>query len=41
MLDSYVRDLVITGTVHTLDELEYRFSTRLNLPVREVPRVSA
>jgi hypothetical protein len=35
MLDAYVHDLVITGTAHTLNELEYRFSSRLHLPVRE------
>lgn len=33
MLDSYVHDLVITGTPHTLDELEYRFTARLGIPV--------
>lgn len=33
MLDEYVRDLVITGTAHNLSDLEYRFNTRLNLPV--------
>jgi len=33
MLDSYVKDLVITGTEHTFDELQYRFVTRLGLPV--------
>lgn len=33
MLDSYVRDLVITGTVHEFTELLYRFETRLGLPV--------
>ena len=33
MLDSYVHDLVITGTRHTMDELAYRFTDRLGLPV--------
>lgn len=34
MLDSYVHDLAITGTAHSLGELAYRFSDRLGLPVR-------
>lgn len=33
MLDSYVKDLVVTGTLHTLPELAYRFTDRLGLPV--------
>lgn len=33
LLDGYVHDLVITGTPHDLDELEYRLRRRLNLPV--------
>ena len=33
MLDSYVRDLAITGTPHSLGELAYRFESRLELPV--------
>jgi hypothetical protein len=33
MLDSYVHDLVVTGTLHTLPELAYRFTDRLGLPV--------
>lgn len=33
MLDSYVHDLVITGTAHTIEELRYRFVSRLQLPV--------
>lgn len=36
MLDDYVHDLVLTGTPHTLHGeggLEYRFATRLGLPV--------
>lgn len=31
MLDSYVHDLVITGTLHTIEELDYRFSEKLGL----------
>jgi hypothetical protein len=34
-LDEYVHDLAITGTPHRIDELAYRFDTRLGLPVRE------
>lgn len=33
MLDSYVHDLVITGTPHCLSELAYRFTDSLGLPV--------
>ena len=33
MLDSYVHDLVLTGTEHTIAELAYRFEARLGLPV--------
>jgi hypothetical protein len=33
MLDDYVHDLAITGTPHTLEELQYRFTNRLGLPV--------
>lgn len=33
MLDSYVHDLVITGTPHSLDELHFRFENKLNLPI--------
>lgn len=33
MLDSYVRDLGITGTPHCMDQLVYRFETRLRIPV--------
>lgn len=35
MLDDYVHDLVLTGTPHSLSELEYRFHARLGLPVGE------
>lgn len=37
MLDSYVRDLLITGTPHDLEELRYRFSTRLGIDVPPPP----
>lgn len=33
MLDSYVHDLTVTGTTHTLPELAYRFTDHLGLPV--------
>ncbi len=33
MLDDYVHDLAITGTPHRLPELQYRFESRLGLPV--------
>lgn len=33
LLNSYVHDLAITGTVHTIDELRYRFVAHLGLPV--------
>lgn len=33
MLDRYIHDLCITGTEHTRDELAYRFTTQLGLPV--------
>jgi hypothetical protein len=33
MLDEYVHDLAVTGTAHSLDELEYRFVSRLGFPV--------
>lgn len=36
MLDEYVRDLIITGTPHSLDELRYRFSDRLSIPFPEI-----
>jgi hypothetical protein len=31
MLDSYTRDLLITGTPHRLSELRYRFGSRLGI----------
>lgn len=33
VLDSYVHDLVVTGTEHDLGELAYRLQSRLGLPV--------
>ena len=33
MLDQYVHDLAITGTAHTLEDLQYRFQSQLGLPV--------
>lgn len=33
MLDSYVHDIAITGTHHRIEELAYRFTDRLGLPV--------
>lgn len=33
MLDSYVSDLAITGTAHTMEELMFRFEGQLALPV--------
>lgn len=33
MLDEYTRDLAITATAHSFDELLYRFHDRLGLPV--------
>lgn len=37
MLDEYVHDLAITGTPHTLGDLQYRFEDRLGLPVYRDP----
>lgn len=37
MLDSYVRDLLITGRDHNLQDLRYRFETRLNIPITVTP----
>lgn len=33
MLDSYVHDLVITGTPHSISLLHYRFEVHLRVPV--------
>lgn len=35
MVDSYVRDLLITGTRHDLSELRYRMETVLGVPLGE------
>lgn len=35
MLDAYVRDLLVTGTEHSLVELRYRFEDRLGIPLPE------
>lgn len=35
MLDSYARDLLVTGTPHSLTELRYRFQDRLGIEVPE------
>lgn len=35
MVDSYVRDLLVTGTGHRLTELRYRFETYLGVPLAE------
>lgn len=45
MMDSYVRDLLITGTTHNLSDLRYRFENRLHVTLPEpgnpyVPGVS-
>lgn len=33
MVDRYVRDLLITGTLHNLDDLRYRFEAYLHIPM--------
>lgn len=35
MLDSYVRDLLLTGTAHHLSQLRYRLETRLGITLPE------
>lgn len=35
MMDSYVRDLLLTGTPHRLPELRYRFESFLGIPLEE------
>lgn len=37
MLDSYVHDLAVTGTGHSLGQLAYRFESRLGLSVATPP----
>jgi len=34
-LDEYVHDLAVSATPHALEQLAYRFETRLGLPTRE------
>lgn len=41
MLDSYVHDLVITGTEHSIDELAYRFEQGLGLDLAVPERMDA
>lgn len=36
MLDEYVHDLAVSGTAHSVEELRYRFETRLGLPVYDL-----
>lgn len=36
MVDSYTRDLLITGTAHTLPELRYRFERFLGVPLPDL-----
>lgn len=33
MIDAYVRDLLVTGTLHDINELRYRFERFLGVPV--------
>lgn len=35
MMDSYVRDLLVTGTAHNITDLRYRFESRLGLSLHE------
>ena len=35
MVDRYVRDLLVTGTEHSITELRYRFETYLGVPLAE------
>lgn len=35
MLDDYTRDLLVTGRKHNLDDLRYRFESRLHVAVKE------
>ena len=35
MLDEYVHDLAVAGYAHSIQQLAYRFVTRLSLPVQE------
>ena len=38
MIDSYVRDLLVTGTDHKVEELRYRFEKFLGVPIAPVER---
>ena len=40
MLDQYVRDLAITGTAHSIDELRYRLSELLRIVLPPAPAYS-
>ena len=35
MIDSYVRDLLVTGTAHNMTDLRYRFEQFLGIPLEE------
>lgn len=35
MIDAYVRDLLITGTIHNMTDLRYRFEQFLGIPLVE------
>lgn len=35
MVDSYVRDLLVTGKGHNITDLRYRFQSRLGIPLEE------
>jgi hypothetical protein len=35
MMDSYVKDLLVTGKAHNLTDLRYRFESRLGIPLTE------
>ena len=35
MVDSYVRDLLITGSLHSMPDLRYRFERILGIPLPE------
>lgn len=38
MIDSYVRDLLVTGEAHTIEQLRYRFEKFLGVPIAPMPR---
>ena len=35
MVDTYVRDLLITGTAHNISDLRYRFERYLGIPLAD------